>query len=47
MHRASGGAPEGNRNALKHREFTAESLGFKKEVTALVQMARKTRDAIE
>ena len=26
MHGAGGGAPEGNRNALKHGEFTAEAL---------------------
>jgi len=38
MHGASGRAPKGNRNALKHGEFTAESLGFKKEIAALARM---------
>jgi len=41
------GAPKGNRNALKHGEFTAESVDFKKEFTALTRMARKTMTAIE
>ncbi len=47
MHGASGGAPKGNRNALTHGEFTAESLDFKKEITALARRARKTMAAIE
>jgi uncharacterized protein YjcR len=47
MHGAAGGAPKGNRNALKHGEFTAESLDFNKEITALARMARKTITAIE
>jgi uncharacterized protein YjcR len=41
------GAPKGNRNALKHGEFTAESLGFKKEIAVLARMARKIMSAIE
>jgi len=47
MHGAAGGAPKGNRNALRHGEFTAESLDFKKRITALARMTRKTMTAIE
>jgi len=47
MHGAAGGAPKGNRNALKHGEFAADSLDFKKEIAALARMARKTMAAIE
>jgi hypothetical protein len=31
MHGANGGAPKGNRNALKHGGFTAESLALKRD----------------
>jgi uncharacterized protein YjcR len=37
MHRAPGRAPKGNRNALKHGEFTAESVDLKYEITALTR----------
>src|SRR5271166_2967921 len=47
MHGATGGAPKGNRNALKHGEFTAESLDFKKRITGLTRMVRKTMSTIE
>ena len=47
MHGAAGGAPKGNRNALKHGEFTAESLDFKRRITGLTPMVRKTMTAIE
>jgi uncharacterized protein YjcR len=47
MHGAAGGAPKGNRNALKHGATTAEALGFKREVQALARMARETMAAIE
>ena len=42
MHGAGGGAPNGNRNALKHGNFTAETLALKKQISALSQMARET-----
>jgi uncharacterized protein YjcR len=32
MHGAGGGAPKGNRNALKHGDFTAETLALKREI---------------
>jgi hypothetical protein len=47
MHGAGGGAPKGNKNALKHGDFTAESLAVKKQVHALARMARETLVAIE
>ena len=47
MHGAGGGAPAGNRNALKHGDFRAESLAVKKQVHALARMASKTMAAIE
>jgi hypothetical protein len=47
MHRASGRAPKGNRNALKHGGSTAEATALKREITALTRIAGKTMTAIE
>jgi len=47
MHGAGGGAPRGNRNALKHGGFTAKAMALRKEVAALARMARETMAAIE
>jgi uncharacterized protein YjcR len=47
MHGARGGAPNGNRNALKHGDFTAETLALKREIQALARIARETMAAIE
>ena len=48
MHGAGGGDPRGNRNALKHGEFTAEGLALKKkEISGFARMARETMEAIE
>ena len=47
MHGAGGGAPKGNRNALKHGGFKAEMLALRKEVQALARLARETMGAIE
>jgi uncharacterized protein YjcR len=47
MHGAGGGAPSGNRNALKHGGFTAETIALKREIQALARMARETMAAIE
>jgi hypothetical protein len=48
-HHTSGirAAPKGNRNALKHGEFTAEATALRREVLALAWMARETLGAIE
>jgi uncharacterized protein YjcR len=47
MHGAAGGAPKGNRNALKHGDFTAETLALKRQISALARMAREAMAAIE
>jgi uncharacterized protein YjcR len=47
MHGAGGGAPKGNRNALKHGDFTAEGLALKRQISALARMAHETMGAIE
>ena len=47
MHGAGGGAPKGNRNAIKHGEFAAKTLALKREIQALARMARQTMAAIE
>jgi uncharacterized protein YjcR len=47
MHGAGGGAPKGNRNAVKHGEYAAETLALKREIQALARMARETLVAIE
>ena len=47
MHGTGGGAPKGNRNALKHGNFTAEGLALKRQISALARMARETTAAIE
>jgi uncharacterized protein YjcR len=47
MHGATGGAPKGNRNALKHGLYTAETLALKRQISALARMACETVAAIE
>jgi uncharacterized protein YjcR len=47
MHGAGGGAPKGNRNALKHGASTAETIALRKEIVALARMARETMAVIE
>ena len=47
MHGAGGGAPKGNRNALKHGSYTAETLALNREIQALARVARETMNAIE
>jgi hypothetical protein len=47
MHGAGGGAPKGNRNALKHGNLTAETLALKREIHALARMTRATMGAID
>jgi hypothetical protein len=38
---------QGNRNALKHGDFAAETLALKREIQALARMAREAMAAIE
>jgi len=47
LHGAGGGAPKGNRNALKHGADTAEARALKREIQALARMARATMAEIE
>jgi uncharacterized protein YjcR len=47
MHGAGGGAPKGNRNALKHGLFTAEAIAARRLVAALTKQACETLAAIE
>lgn len=41
MHGASGGAPKGNQNALKHGLHTAEAIEGRRMVAALTSQARQ------
>ena len=41
MHGARGGAPKGNRNALKDGVFTAEAIKARRMVAALTRQARE------
>jgi hypothetical protein len=48
MHGAAGGAPRGNRNAIKHGEFCRQkALALKREIQALARIARETIATIE
>jgi uncharacterized protein YjcR len=40
MHGARGGAPNGNKNALKHGLYTAESMTERRDLAALIREAR-------
>jgi glucans biosynthesis protein len=41
MHGAGGGAPVGNRNALKHGLYTAEAVDERRTMAALTKQARE------
>jgi uncharacterized protein YjcR len=48
MHGTAGGVPKGNRNALEHGEFSAEThLALKREIQALARMASEAMRAME
>jgi uncharacterized protein YjcR len=42
MHGAGGGAPKGNKNALKHGLYTAEATETQRMVADLTRQARET-----
>ena len=46
MHGAGGGAPKGNRNALKHGGYTVEVLETRRMVAALTKQARELVETI-
>ncbi len=41
MHGAGGGAPKGNRNALKHGLYTPEAIEKRRAIAALTKPARE------
>ncbi len=41
MHGAGGGAPKGNRNALKHGLYTAKAVEARRAIAALTKQARE------
>jgi uncharacterized protein YjcR len=47
MHGAGGGAPPGNRNALQHGAFSAESIALSKEAASTARKARETLAVIK
>src|SRR5271166_716317 len=46
MHGAAGGAPRGNRNALKHGEYAAEAIEMRQAIRALTKQARELVDMV-
>jgi uncharacterized protein YjcR len=46
MHGAGGGAPFGNKNALKHGLYTAEAGDMRRAVRELNRQARKLAETI-
>jgi len=44
MHGAGGGAPAGNRNALRHGRYTAEAIETRRMIAELI---RESRELIE
>lgn len=43
---AAGGAPKGNKNALKHGKFTAEAIETRRMVARLTKQARHLVEAL-
>ena len=46
MHGAGGGAPEGNRNALKHGLYGAEAVKARRMIGALIRQARELAETV-
>ena len=44
---AGSGAPIGNKNALRHGLYTAEAIARRRELTAMIRMARATLADLE
>ena len=47
MHGARAGAPEGNRNALRHGHYTAEAVAERRELRTLLRQARALISGLE
>ena len=45
MHGAGGGAPKGNRNALKHGLYTAEAIRDRRMIAKLLRYSRRFVEA--
>jgi uncharacterized protein YjcR len=41
MHGAGGGAPLGNKNALRHGRYSAEAVAFRQAIRALLRDSRE------
>ena len=41
MHGAGGGAPKGNKNALKHGLYATEAIEMRRMIAALMKQARQ------
>ena len=46
MHGAGGGAPKGNKNALRHGLYTAEAIETRRMIGALMRQARKIVETV-
>ena len=46
MHGACGGAPKGNRNALRHGRYTAEAIARRQEIAELVRAMKALASAV-
>lgn len=46
MHGAAGGAPKGNRNALRHGLFTRETIVTRRAIAELTKQARALADSL-
>jgi hypothetical protein len=40
------GAPIGNRNALRHGRYTAQAIGFRREIQALLRASRELLESV-
>jgi uncharacterized protein YjcR len=47
MHGAGGGAPKGNRNALKHGLYTADAIETRRMIAELTRQARALVEKID
>jgi hypothetical protein len=46
MHGAGGGAPKGNRNALKPGLYTAKAIEMRRMIAALLEQARELAETV-
>ena len=47
MHGAGGGAPKGNKNALKHGRYAAEAIERWRLIRAVTRIAKRTLDELD